>query len=69
METIERELDHRNGDGIDVRLLWDPATNRVVVAVADELGGFRITVDATDALDAIRHPYAYTRTASPKGRL
>ncbi len=59
METIGRELDRRSGDGIDVRLLLDPDTNRVVVAVVDQRGRFRMTVDASDALDAFRHPYAY----------
>ena len=59
MDTTERELDHRGGDGIEVRLLWKPDTNRVVVAVVDERESFRITVHASDALDAFRHPYAY----------
>ena len=30
-----RELDHRVSDGIDVRLLWRPQDDRVLVAVAD----------------------------------
>ena len=63
--TIEssgmRELDRRSGDGIDVSLLWDPSTDGVLVAVTDARTGgeFRIRVDAADALDAFRHPYAY----------
>ena len=63
--TIEssgmRELDRRSGDGIDVSLLWDPSTDGVFVAVRDARTGseFRIRVDAADALDAFRHPYAY----------
>ena len=51
METIVedsriRELDFRNGDGIEVRLLWEPCTDRVFVAVADERTSdcFRIPV-------------------------
>lgn len=59
--NITRELDWRTNDGIDVRLLWDPVTNQVSVAVTDErLGGsFELEVDGADALDAFHHPYAY----------
>ena len=58
-----RELDHRYNDGIDVRLLWNPATNRVTVSVQDERLGesFVLDADGADALDAFHHPYAYTR--------
>jgi hypothetical protein len=61
VEMIERELDHRNADGIDVTLLWDPRTDSVVVAVVDDNESFRIAVDGSEALDAFRHPYAYDR--------
>jgi hypothetical protein len=56
-----RELDQRTTDGIDVRLLWDPQTNRVSVAVADLHTGelLHFGVDGRDALDAFHHPYAY----------
>lgn len=56
-----RELDHRYSDGIDVRLLWDPQTDRVLVAVADERVGdaFVFEIDAEQALDGFHHPYAY----------
>ena len=59
--STTRELDRRINDGIDVRLLWDPATNQVTVAVTDErLGGsFELDVDGAEALDAFHHPYAY----------
>jgi hypothetical protein len=59
--TPHRELDHRNGDGIDVTLLWDPHTDRVSVAVIDERTGEVLTfgVDGADALAAFQHPYAY----------
>lgn len=58
-----RELDHRNNDGIDVALFWAPRTNRIFVAVEDERHGdaFKFDVDAADALEAFRHPYAYAR--------
>jgi hypothetical protein len=60
-----RELDHRFSDGIDVRLLWNPSTNRVCVAVLDGRSGesFELTVEAAHALDAFRHPFAYARRA------
>jgi hypothetical protein len=57
-----RELDRRQSDGIDVRLLWDSRTDTIIVAVEDEKTeeSFEVEVDAADALDAFRHPYAYT---------
>ena len=63
--TDIRELDRRRGDGIDVALLWDSRTNRVLVAVEDEREGdsFELEVSAADALDAFRHPYAYAAIA------
>ncbi|HWC85129.1 MAG TPA: hypothetical protein VG388_01230 [Solirubrobacteraceae bacterium] len=56
-----RELDRRRNDGIDVRLLWDSRTDTIIVAVEDERtdDSFEVAVDASDALDAFRHPYAY----------
>ena len=56
------ELDQRNNDGIDVRLLWNSLTNRVSVAVEDRRTGefFELqAVDPEDALIAFHHPYAY----------
>ena len=60
-EIAVRELDRRTGDGFDVRLLWHPQTNRVSVAVEDELYGglFALEVDPADALIAFRDPFAY----------
>ncbi len=56
-----RELDRRAGDGLDVRLLWEPRTNRVSITVTDMRAdsSFEFEVDRADALAAIRHPYAY----------
>jgi hypothetical protein len=34
-----RELDHRTSGGIEVRLLWNPLTSRVAVAVEDTRTG------------------------------
>jgi hypothetical protein len=60
---IERlcELDRRTGNGVDVVLVWEPATNHVFVGVIDERTGneFAIEVDPADALDAFYHPFAY----------
>jgi hypothetical protein len=63
-----RELDHRRNDGIDVRLLWDPADDRVVVAVSDAKNGdaFAIEVAAGDAVDAFHHPYAHAALADQR---
>jgi hypothetical protein len=60
-ELAVRELDRRSNDGIDVRLLWSPQTNRVSVGVEDGHAGASVEfeVDAPDALAAFRHPYAY----------
>ena len=57
-----RELDHRVSDGIDVRMLWRPQDDRVLVAVADAKTGqsFTIEVGADQrALDVFHHPFAY----------
>lgn len=59
--NIPRELDARRGDGLDVRLLWNPADGAVTVTVADmrteEL--FIIPVASHEALEAFRHPFRY----------
>ena len=57
-----RELDHRVSDGIDVRLLWRPSDDRVLVAVSDAKTGeaFTLTVGPGQrALDVFHHPFAY----------
>jgi hypothetical protein len=59
--TEIRELDRRRNDGIEVRLLWNARTNRVLVSVEDEREGdsFEVEVRDGDALQAFHHPYAY----------
>jgi hypothetical protein len=59
--TSARELDSRTNDGVDVRLLWQPAPDRIAVEVVDGRNGerFALSVSRTDALDAFHHPYAY----------
>jgi hypothetical protein len=59
-----RELDRRNGDGFEVTLLWSSRTGNVFLAVEDARGeSFHFAVDPSAALDAFRHPYAYSRQA------
>ncbi len=69
-QTAIRELDHRANDGFDVRLLWDPETDRVFVTVDDQRhrDSFALVVDATDALEAFHHPFAYTGSADTRLR-
>jgi hypothetical protein len=61
LETEARELDRRTEDGFDIRLLWDPHTDRVLVAVNDQRHGesFTFEADPADALQAFHHPFAY----------
>jgi hypothetical protein len=61
-ENARRELDSRIGDGLEVRLLWDPRDNRVSVSVNDAKTGHRFEVQVRRderALDVFHHPYAY----------
>ena len=56
-----RELASREGDGIQVTLLWHPVDNALTVSVEDTRAGcgFRLAVAPDRALDAFYHPYAY----------
>ena len=59
--TQTRELAAREGDGIQVTLLWHPCDNALTVSVEDaRVGrGFQLAVTPDRALDAFYHPYAY----------
>ena len=60
--SSHRELHHRNNDGIDVWLMWDPGTDAVHVRVRDSKAGnaFEIPVTApASAMDVFQHPFAY----------
>ena len=60
--TSIRELAHRRNDGLDIRLLWDEATDRVSVSLHDARSGqgFEVEVGAGErALDVFHHPFAY----------
>jgi hypothetical protein len=56
-----RELDHRSGNGLEVVLVWYPASNEVVVHVFDSAteSAYRAIVDPANAADAFLHPFAY----------
>lgn len=56
-----RELAARQSDGVEVRLLWDQASDAVSVVVADVLegGSFSVPVEPEHALDAFNHPFGY----------
>ena len=56
-----RELAHRASNGIEVSLFWDARSNDVSIDVVDQRdeSAFELRIDATSALDAFYHPYAY----------
>ena len=58
---VIRELDRRHSDGFDIGLLWNQTADQIVVSVFDFKTGdaFEIQVEAGEALDAFRHPYAH----------
>ena len=61
-----RELAMREGDGIEVRLLWSKSADRVQVTVVDSKFDeeFVLDVAGADALAAFNHPFAYTPSRS-----
>jgi hypothetical protein len=60
--TLTRELDHRESDGIEVRLLWRAHDDAVIVAVSDARSGDAFTIEVhpgESPMEVFRHPYAY----------
>ena len=60
--TSIRELDARQRNGIQVRLLWCECDGRIWVTVVDINSGdaFRVEVHAGERpVDVFHHPYAY----------
>jgi len=60
--TLTREMDRRISDGIEVRLLWRPHDDGVLVAVADSRTGESFSIEVRDGeqpLEVFHHPYAY----------
>jgi hypothetical protein len=58
---MEKELAHRDTDGISVTLFWHSGTNRLSVSVYDRRNGdwFEVAAGARNAMDVFEHPYAY----------
>lgn len=54
-----RELAHRCNDGLEVTLLWRPATDELMVRGYDRRSGvrFEFQPERHSALDAFYHPY------------
>ncbi len=61
------EIDARSSGRLDVSLLWCPESHQLAVLVVDEAAEevFALEVEAGEALDAFRHPYAYLRRRQP----
>ena len=61
-----QELATREGDGLEVFLLWSKSADRVKVTVTDlELDEeFEIDVAGADALTAFHHPFTYAPSRS-----
>lgn len=56
-----RELATRDGDGLEISLLWSKAADRVKVTVADSRldESFELDIAGAEALAAFHHPFAY----------
>lgn len=56
-----RELATREGDGLEISLLWSKAADRVKVTVADSRldESFELDIAGAEALAAFHHPFAY----------
>ncbi len=69
-----RELARREGDGLDITLLWSRSADRVKVTVLDQRlhALFEIDINGADALCAFEHPFAFIaagETARPRQSL
>jgi hypothetical protein len=56
-----RELASRDGDGLEITLLWSKTAGRVKVTVADSRldESFELDIAGAEALAAFHHPFAY----------
>jgi hypothetical protein len=61
-----RELAYREGDGLEVTLLWDEHHDRLAVSVFDSKTGdcFALEAPSGRALDVFYHPFAYAASRS-----
>jgi hypothetical protein len=60
------ELDFREGDGLEVSLLWNREADSLSVLVVDARTdeSFELDVTSRTALDVFRHPFAYAPFAT-----
>jgi hypothetical protein len=58
-----RELAHRTGSDLEVPLFWRQTGNSPTLLLTEVATGvnFEFTSGPRDALDALNHPYAYSR--------
>ncbi|HWH96032.1 MAG TPA: hypothetical protein VNT03_19370 [Baekduia sp.] len=65
-----RELAARHNDGIDVRLLWRPADDAILLHVDDAKLGLRFELEVARgaARNAFEHPFAYVDDPSRRCR-
>jgi hypothetical protein len=56
-----RELASRDGDGLEISLLWSRTADRVKVTVSDSRldESFELDIAGAEALAAFHHPFAY----------
>ena len=56
-----RELATREGDGLEISLLWSKTADRVKVTVSDSRldEEFELDIAGVDALAAFHHPFAF----------
>lgn len=61
-----RELAHRSGPGLEVRLFWCPLTDELTVSISEARSSTRLEIrpERGAALDAFYHPYAYIGAAA-----
>jgi hypothetical protein len=71
MSISLRELAHREQNGLEVTLFWNPQSDEISIEVVDHLdeSSFRLPIAGNCALDAFQHPYAYAFAAESHGRL
>jgi hypothetical protein len=69
--AARRELAQRIANGIEVRLLWEPGGEVLVVSVLDWNSGEHgeVQVARDRALDAFEHPFAYGTVLEPAEEL
>ena len=56
-----QELASRDGDGLEIALLWSKTADRVKVTVSDSRldESFELDIAGAEALAAFHHPFAY----------